>query len=373
MLRRAIRILFCCLPLSLCFANEVNLALDAPQPLTPSESAALMRLPDGFRIEIVASEPVIQEPSCIAFDERGLIFVSELHGYNVEGELDVAELNKTGKLDTEVRRLRWEFIGGKVAEEAKRRQFGKVKLLRDTDGDGRMDESIVWADDLPAAYGLVPARGGIIVVAAPDIVFLKDNDGDGKPDVRQTLFTGFHKREMERGINNPRWGVDNWIYVGAGGHGGRITGPNLAEPVELHHSDFRIKPDGSAIEPVTGRVGTFGLAMNELGDRFPCSGGQPAVYALPMPYEMLIRNPHASMPSTNQSAANYGRGYRISEPHPWRIRRRQDPAWIKFYGNRETDSNYFTGGCGGEVYTSKSFPMEYRGNFFYCEPSSTLR
>jgi len=367
----------CALPLvfilsSFCLAEEIKPAADAPQPMSPEQSAAQMRLPDGFRIELVASEPVIQEPSCIAFDAKGRIFVTELHGYNVEGEIDVAKLNKTGKLDTEVRRLRWEFMGGETAEEAKLRQFGKVKLLKDTDGDGRMDKSIVWADDLPSAYGVVAARGGIIVVAAPDIVFLADTDGDDKPDVREVLFTGFHKREMERGINNPVWGIDNWIYIGAGGHGGTITGPHLTKPVDLHHSDFRIKADGTAIEPVTGRVGTFGLAMNEVGDRFPCSGGQPAIYALPMPYNMLTRNPHVGMPSTNHNAANYGNGFRISEPHPWRVRRRQDPAWIKFYGNRETDSNYFTGGCGGEIYTANVFPEEYRGNFFYCEPSLNI-
>ncbi len=352
--------------------GEVQKAEDAPRPLSPQQSAALLRLPDGFRIDLVASEPLIQEPSCITFDEQGRMFVTELHGYNVEGEIDVAKLNKTGELDTEVRRLRWEFIGGEVAEEAKHRQYGKIKLLTDTDGDGQMDKVDVWADDLPAAYGVIAARGGIIVVAAPDIVFLADRDGDGKPEVRERLFTGFKKREMERGINNPRWGLDNWIYVGAGGHGGTITGPHLEKSIELQHSDFRIKADGSAIEPVTGRVGTFGLALNEVGDRFPCSGGQPAIYALPMLHEALIRNPDVAMPSTNQSAANYNNGFRISEPHPWRVQRRANPEWIKFYGNRETDSNYFTGGCGGEIYNAALFPTEYHGNFFYCEPSLNI-
>ena len=84
-------------------AAEIERAADAPQPLSPQESAACIRLPEGLRIELVASEPLIQEPSCIAFDEYGRLFVTELHGYNVEGELDVAELNKTGQLDREVR------------------------------------------------------------------------------------------------------------------------------------------------------------------------------------------------------------------------------------------------------------------------------
>lgn len=370
----------CLLAAHACLAAEIERAPDAPQPLSPTESANRMQLPAGFRIELVASEPLIQEPSCLAFDEYGRLFVTELHGYNVEGELDVAELNKTGKLDKEVRRLRWEFLGGDVAEQAKQRQFGKLKLLEDLDGDGRMDRAHVWATDLPPAYGVIPAHGGVVVVAAPDILFFADRDGDGKAEVRKTIFSGFHKREMERGINNPRRGPDNWIYVGAGGHGGTIRRPQAIQddpaealpPVALGHSDFRINVATREIEPVTGRVGTFGLAINDVGDRFPCSGGQPAVYALPLDYHLLARNPWVRTPSMNYQAANYNTGFRISEPHPWRVKRRSDPAWIRFYGDRETASNYFTGGCGGEIYNAETFPEEYWGDFFYCEPSLNI-
>ena len=245
----------------------------APLPLSPEESAAKIRLPDGFRIELVASEPVVEEPTCIAFDEFGRTFFCELHGFNVEGELDVAELNKTGKIDKSVRRIRWEREGGRIAEEAKELQYGTVKLLTDCDGDGRMDQARVWADRLPPCYGMLPVGGGLIVVCAPEIFFLVDRDGDGKAEVREVLFTGFRREFIERGINNPRWCVDNWIYVGSGGDGGTITGPKLKEPVELGRTDFRIKPNGSAIEPVTGVVRTFGLALNDIGDRFTAAGG----------------------------------------------------------------------------------------------------
>ncbi len=352
--------------------KTIQPAADAPKPMTPAESAAKIRLPAGFRIELVASEPLIQDPSCIAFDERGRLFVCELHGYNTEGHIDVADLNKTGVLDKKVRRIRWELQGGKIAEEAARRQYGVVKLVIDAGGDGVMDKAEVWAKDLPPCYGVVPANGGIIVVCAPDIVFLADRDGDGKPEIREVLFTGFRTQVLERGINNPRWGLDNWIYVGAGGTGGTIRGPRLAKPVELRHADFRIKADGSAIEPVSGRVGTFGLTINEVGDRFPSTGGRPAMYALPLPYHYLTRNPYVATPDTNHSAATYNRGYRISQPHPWRVRRRQDPAWVKFYGDRETNSNYFSGGCSNEFYGDTLFPQQYHGNIFYCEPSLNI-
>ncbi|MDF1843615.1 MAG: c-type cytochrome [Rubripirellula sp.] len=352
--------------------GPVQPAPDAPQPLSPRESAAAMQLPDGFTVDLIACEPVVTEPSCIAWDERGRLFVCELHGYNIEGHLDVQKLNKSGKLDTKVRRIRWELQGGKIADQAAIQQRGVVKMLRDTNGDGQMDESVIWADDLPACYGIVAARGGVIVTCAPDIVYLADLDHDGKPDVRETLLTGFRKRVMERGINNPRWGLDNWIYVGGGGEGGEITGPKLAKPFLLGNTDFRIKSDGSAIEAVNGRVGTFGMTINDIGDRFPASGGQPATYALPLPYRYLRRNPFVETPATNQQATNYHRGFRISDPHPWRVRRRQDPAWIKFYGDRETDSNYFSGGCSNEVYSDPLFPTSFRGNLFYCEPSLNM-
>lgn len=351
---------------------SIQRAGDAPQPLSPSESAAKIQLPEGFRIELVASEPLIREPSCLAFDERNRIFVCELHGYNIEGHLDVTELNKTGVLDKQVRRIRWELRGGKIAEEAARRQFGVVKLLTDSDGDGVMDKATVWADDLPPCYGVLPAREGVIVLCAPHILYLADRDGDGRPEIRETLFTGFRTRVLERGINNPRWGLDNWIYIGGGGTGGTIQGPGLAQSVELGNTDFRIKADGSAIEPVTGRVGTFGLTINDAGDRFPSTGGRPATYALPLPHRYLTRNPYVATPETTYSAATYNRGFRISQPHPWRVKRQQDPAWVKFYGARETNSNFFSGGCSNEFYGDRLFPAAYRGNLFYCEPSLNI-
>ena len=375
-MRRYFYLRYCLLYACLCIPSlsdaRIQPAEDAPQPLSPAESAKQIRLPDGFQIDLVASEPVVKEPSGIAFDEHGRVFVCELHGYNIEGHIDTQELNKSGKLDKTVRRIRWEFKGGKIAEEAARQQYGVVKLLTDTDGDGIMDKAEVWADDLPPCYGIVAARGGVIVACAPHIMFFADRDGDGKPEVRETLYTGFKVNTIERGINNPIWGLDDWIYVGSGSGGGTITGPKLKDQFELGGSDFRIKADGSAIEHVNGSVSTFGLTMNDIGDRFPSSGGNPARYALPLPRPYLARNPHVATPGSTHGAADYGNGYRISDPHPWRVKRGRDPAWVKFYGQRETNSNYFSGGCSTTFYGGRLFPEQYHGNLFYCEPSLNI-
>src|SRR5688572_20842024 len=317
----------------------------------PEQTAASYRLPEGFRLEVVASEPLIASPSAVCWDERGRMFVCELHGYNLEGQLDIEDLNKTGKLDTEVRRVQAEEKFKRAAEAG---TYGVVKLLRDTDGDGRMDKADTWATNLPPAYGVAPGRGGVIVACAPDIVYLADRDGDGTAEVREKLFTGFRTGALERGINAPQWGSDGWIYFGRGWGGGSISGPHLAKPVELSGSDFRIRADGSAIEPVTGNTHTFGFAMTEAGDRFTVTTTTPGIYVAPLPWRYLVRNPNAATPSIEAPTGDR-RAYSVSRPHPWRQRRADDAAYFKFYRDRygasDSDaSGWFTSACSPLVY-----------------------
>jgi len=345
---------------------------DAPKAMTAEQSAAAFKLPEGFRMEVVASEPLIASPSAVCWDERGRMFVSELHGYNLAGQLDIDELNKTGKLDTQVRRVQ---ADEKFKLAAKVGTFGVVKLLRDTNGDGRMDTVDVWATNLPPVYGLVPALGGLIVACAPDIVFLADRDGDGKVDTRKVLFTGFPTGELERGINAPLWSAYGWIYFGRGWGGGKITGPHLREPVQLPGSDFRIRADGSAIEPVTGGTHTFGFAMTESGDRFTVTTTVPAIFIAPLPWRYLARNPDAVTPSLEISTGDR-RAYSISKPHPWRQKRADDPAYFKYYNSRygaaESEADgWFTAVCGPLVYQDNVLPG-LQGHYFVCEPAGNL-
>src|SRR5437016_822366 len=148
----------------------------------------------------------------------------------------------------------------------------------------------------------------MIVACAPDIVFLADRDGDGKAETRDVLFTGFPTGELERGINAPQWGADGWIYFGRGWGGGKITGPHLPEPVQLPGADFRIRADGSAIEPVSGATHTFGFAMTESGDRFTVTTTVPGIFIAPLPWRYLTRNPDAATPSL-ESATGDRRAY----------------------------------------------------------------
>src|SRR5436190_5203716 len=290
---------------------------DAPKPRTPEESARAFKLPEGFRMEVVASEPLIASPSAVCWDEHGTMFVSELHGYNLEGQLDIEELNKTGKLDTQVRRVQ---ADEKFKIAAKPGTYGVVKRLTDTDGDGRMDKADVWAQDMAPAYGLVAARGGIIVTAAPDVLYFADRDGDGKAETREVLFTGFKTGALERGINAPMWGVDGWIYAGRGHGGGDISGAHLKGTVHLPDTDFRFRADGSAIEPVTGATNTLGFALTVAGDRFICTTTSPGVFIAPLPAQYLMRNPDAAVPAIAAPTGDR-HAWQLSAPHPWRQKR----------------------------------------------------
>jgi putative membrane-bound dehydrogenase-like protein len=238
-----------------------------------------------------------------------------------------------------------------------------------------MDRAEVWATNLPPAYGLVPARGGVIVACAPDIVYLADRDGDGRAEICEKLFTGFATGALERGINAPQWGVDGWIYFGRGWGGGEITGPHLNRPVRLPGSDFRIRADGSAIEPVTGGTHTFGFAMTETGDRFIVTTTIPAIYVAPLPWRYLVRNPNAAA-SNIESPSGDRRAYSISKPHPWRQKRADNPAYFKYYNSRygaaESEADgWFTAACGPMIYHDRVLPGLH-GQYFVCEPSGNL-
>lgn len=344
--------------------GEIPKPGDAPQPLSPAESAKLFQVPAGYQIRLLAGEPLIREPSGVCWDDKGRCFVCELHGYNVEGQYDIDELNKSGKLDLEVRRIQASEAAKKKAEAE---TYGTVKLLRDTDGDGVMDKAIVWADHLPPCYGIAAANGGILVACAPHIVFLKDSDGDDQADVNEQLFTGFGTGNLERGINAPTLGPDGWYYFGRGWAGGQITGPHLVQPVTLPATDFRIRADGSAIEPVSGSTKTMGMAFTPSGERFVCTTTHPGLYVTPIPWRYLMRNPDAAAPLLDAPASDDTRVYPISKPHPWRTKREQHAEYFAFYRKISLSdaaaSGYFTSACG---------PLIWRDQYFVCEPAQNL-
>jgi len=368
------------------FGQGIPKPTDAPPPLSPADAERSFVVPEGYIMLLVASEPLITEPTSVCWDERGRMYVSELHGYNLEGQLEIEEMNRSGVLDTKVQRVE---AAEKFKEAAKAGTYGVVKRLFDQDGDGLMDKAQVLSSNLPPVYGLCPARGGLIVACQAEIIFLADRDDDGVAEVRETLFTGFKSGMLERGLNAPQWGPDGWIYVGRGWGAGEITGPYLKQPVHLPHTDFRIRPDGTAIEPVVRGTHTIGGTFTEDGDRFFTTTWKHALYAVPIEWRYWERNPNFAAPSLEADASDYTTVYPLAPVHPWKKSRSNDPGWKEFYARygpaESVESGFFTSAAspivwrpsystGRVVDPSKSSPFHSgRGeSLFVCEPAQSL-
>src|SRR5262249_15528757 len=141
---------------------------------------------------------------------------------------------------------------------------GRVRLLESTRGDGKYDKSTVFLDNIPFPTGVTVFRKGVLVCAAPDILYAEDTDGDGKADVVKKLYSGFGTGNYQARVNSLEYGLDGWIYASCGMFGGNITcrplspGPSPqrgeGRVVALGDRDFRIKPDTGELEPATGRT-----------------------------------------------------------------------------------------------------------------------
>ena len=150
--------------------------------LKPDEAAAKFSVPEGFEVRIFASEPDAINPVGMSWDERGRLWVAELYEYP---------------------------LGAKPGQKPRDR----IKILEDTDGDGRADKATVFADGFNLLTGILVGNGGVYVGQAPDFLFLEDTDGDDKADKRTVLKTGFGLHDRHELLNGFAWGPDGWLYM----------------------------------------------------------------------------------------------------------------------------------------------------------------
>jgi putative membrane-bound dehydrogenase-like protein len=148
-------------------------------PLSPADAVKKMTVPDGFTVELVASEPDIVNPIAMTFDERGRIWITE----SLEYPRSSAGAGKD-----------------------------RIKILEDTHGDGKFDKVTVFADGLNIPSGLNLGYGGAWVANSPDILFLQDTQGTGKADKREVVVTGFGRFDTHELPNSLTWGPDGWLY-----------------------------------------------------------------------------------------------------------------------------------------------------------------
>ncbi len=299
---------------------------------------------DGFRMELVASEPLVVDPVAAAFDEDGNLYVAEMRDYPYKPA-----------------------PGGTP--------IGTIRKLIDNDGDGAFDESHVFADRLLWAAGVAPWKGGLFVTAPPDILYLKDTDGDHKADVRRVVFTGFGIENQQAMLNNLQWGLDHKIYGSTAGNGGDVRPADHpdAAPIDVDGRDFRFDPAAETFEAITGTV-QFGTTFDDWGDRFLCSESQPLLHAV-LPQHYLARNPYLPVPA---AIKNIAPGpvpiFRISPIERWRqIRSSRRIAHGARSANAAGASHHVVDAAAGVmIYRGGAYPPEFYGNAFVGDSQNNL-
>lgn len=273
-------------------------------PLTPQEQLKSFHLPPGFEIQLVAAEPDISKPMNMAFDEKGRLWITESREYPYP-----APKNRKGR--------------------------DAIKVLEDTDGDGRADKIATFAAGLNIPIGLYPYRDGAIAFSIPNIYHFQDTDGDGRADKQEILYGPIGYEKDTHGMTSSfRRGFDGWLYACHGfNNTTTIKGKDGSSITMNSGNTYRMRIDGSRVEQFThGQVNPFGLMFDPLGDLYSADCHSSPIY-------QLLRS--AYYPSFGKPDDGLGFG----------------PTMMSHSHNSTA--------IGGIVYYAASqFPPEFRGNIF---------
>ncbi len=204
---------------------------------TPEEAIQAMMVPPGFQVEVVASEPDLVNPVSMTFDERGRIWVTE-------------------------------------SLEYPRREPGtgrdRVRVLEDTNGDGRADSFTTFAEGLNIPSGVAVGYGGVWVANSPDLLFIPDADRDARPDgPAEVVATGFGRDDTHELPNSLTWGPDGWLYGWNGVFNPSRVTSNNGKTYNFTCAIWRIHPKTREFQIwCEGVSNPWGIAINETGDFF---------------------------------------------------------------------------------------------------------
>jgi putative membrane-bound dehydrogenase-like protein len=337
--RFLLSILMCCLTLFSC--AEKKHYTDA---LPPEEEMKHFVLDSAFKIELFAAEPYVQSPVDMTWDDEGNVYVIEMGDYP------------------------WKPVEGQGK--------GRIRILRDMNGDGKIDSAIVFADKIADATSMLPWKGGLIVTAAPDILYLKDTSGDFHADTKEVLFTGFFANNSEAQITCLRFGVDNWIYANNNAQDGDVSFvKNISAPkLPVGGSDFRFRMDKDLFEKESG-WGQFGATLDDWGHRF-YSQNTYHIQQSPIQWRYLSRHKFMPPGSSDVNISDHDfLMYQQTPPPYWRAertKRRQEEFDKQKLDRKEYADKHFTGASGGTIYLSDVFPEEYYGSVFTGEVAGNL-
>ncbi len=293
-------------------------------PKSADDSLRSMEVVDGFRVELVASEPLVVDPVSIAWGADGKLWVVEMGGYPVSEK------------------------GG-----------GRIKYLQDEDGDGRFDKATVFLSGLAYPGSVLPWGRVVLVACAPEIFYAEDVNGDGRADTRRTILAGFVQSNPQHQVNGLSWGLDNWVHAANGDSGGVISFKAAEAPLDIHARDFRFRPGSGEMELESG-MSQFTRFRDDFGNWFGGNSSWPLWHDV-IPDRYLLRNPHWAPPEpcvyVTDPAAN-----------PPVYPRSEEQRRLNEFGR----FNRLTSACGGCSYRDVLFGPQYLRSVFICEPAHNL-
>ncbi|MFN3241044.1 MAG: discoidin domain-containing protein [Planctomycetota bacterium] len=285
------------------------------RPQSPEQAIASFQLPTGYRLELVASEPMIQEPAVLAWDGNGRMYVAEMRTYmqDIDGTDELAATSR-------------------------------ISLLDDTDGDGRMDRHSVFVDGLVLPRMLLPLQDGVIVreTGTLDLHLYRDTDGDGKADDKQLVFAGGKRGgNLEHQPSGLDWNVDNFLYV------------------TYTNRRYRFRDGKVEAHPIAAGDGQWGMTHDDWGQCFYSRAGGEVVASN---FQQNLQYGKLALPG--QLEHGFHECWPIDDIPDVQggLRRVRDDGSL----------NHFTGCCGQSVFRGDRLPEELRGNLFVPEPVGRL-
>ena len=293
---------------------------DGPSPVrTPAQERASFQVEPGLTVQLVAAEPMVQDPVVITFDEDGRLWVVEMRGF-------MPTIDGTGE----------------------DKPVGRVSVLEDTNGDGQMDVSTVYLDSLimPRALALVP--GGVLIAENGALWLTKDLNGDLKADSKTLIDKDYAGSGLPEHAGNGLWrSVDNWHYNAK--------------------SRFRYRSmDGMWQRDSTEMRGQWGMSHDDKG-RLVYNYNWSQLHADLVPPNYLSRNKHHTPTTGIDQGLTVDRRVYPIRPNP-AVNRGYIPGTLDKKGSLLE----FTAACSPLVYRGAALPAAYSGNIFVCEPAGNL-
>jgi mono/diheme cytochrome c family protein/glucose/arabinose dehydrogenase len=293
-------------------------------PISAEEALKKFYMPPGYRVELVASEPLIQDPVMIDWDGEGRMWAVEMPGY-------MPDINAKGEHEP----------------------IGKIVVLEDTNRDGRMDKRTVFQDGLVLARWLKVLDRGVLVAEPPNLWLLQDTNGDLKADRKELVTNQYGRKEanVEHNANSLLWALDNNIYT---------------SEIDI---DLRLKNGKFDVQKTLSR-GQWGITQDDAGRIFRNSN-ESALHVDLVPAHYFVRHPN--LPRTRGSYESLtGPNGELNETWPIRPTRGVNRGYQ--FGILREDGTLakYTSVCGPMIYRGDRLPAELYGNVFVVDPTVNL-